>query len=222
MAEETAASRDMPDSTWLRAVVFDCGGVLTLPPTAADWEILASTVGLRLPTFMHRYWEFRDRYDCAVVDALTYWRLVAATNGREVSEGAVSKLITLDNQQWTRENTAAVETACRLRTAGIKTAVLSNMEFEMLAAIRGKFPWLLDFDAQIYSCELGIAKPAAEIFEQALMLLKVRPEETLFIDDKERNLTGAAKLGMRTMLYQYPDSQSELKRLAATVQNRDG
>jgi FMN phosphatase YigB (HAD superfamily) len=45
-----------------------------------------------------------------------------------------------------------------------------------------------------------------------LNIAQARPEESLFIDDREQNITPAAALGMRTILYKSPQQlRSDLK-----------
>lgn len=54
------------------------------------------------------------------------------------------------------------------------------------------------FEKAFFSFEMGKAKPDAEIYLQAASDGKFRPEETLFIDDLERNTKGAEKVGYHT------------------------
>jgi putative hydrolase of the HAD superfamily len=122
-------------------------------------------------------------------------------------------LIELDNEQWTRVNPDMLALSCRLRMAGIKTAILSNMEFEMLAAMQAKFPWLSEFAVKIFSCNIRLTKPAVEIFLQTAAELGVDPGCALFLDDKEPNIVGARKAGMQAFLFDAPEKQAELERL---------
>lgn len=56
------------------------------------------------------------------------------------------------------------------------------------------------FDFLILSCEVGAAKPDLEIYQLALEKLNgIKPEEVVLLDDQERFLTPARKLGMRTI-----------------------
>lgn len=50
------------------------------------------------------------------------------------------------------------------------------------------------------SHEVGAYKPAPEIYLRALEATGILPGETLFIDDSQKNLDGAAALGIRTLL----------------------
>jgi epoxide hydrolase-like predicted phosphatase len=55
------------------------------------------------------------------------------------------------------------------------------------------------FDSITGSAEEGIMKPDAVIYQRALEALGRRPEETVFIDDFQRNIAGAKALGMETI-----------------------
>jgi putative hydrolase of the HAD superfamily len=52
-------------------------------------------------------------------------------------------------------------------------------------------------DSWIVSCDLGIKKPDKEIYLKAAESLGLMPEECLFIDNKQRNIDGAAVVGMK-------------------------
>ncbi len=60
------------------------------------------------------------------------------------------------------------------------------------------------FDAYLSSCWLGLRKPIRKFYDRALSTAQARPEQSLFIDDREQNLGPAAALGMKTILYQSP------------------
>ena len=51
-----------------------------------------------------------------------------------------------------------------------------------------------------FSCDLGVFKPDARMYLDALAKGGVSPEETVFIDDSVRNLEGAAALGIFPIL----------------------
>ena len=185
-------------------------------PTQQDWDLLAQTARIPLTTLFACYWKFREEYDRANYNGIAYWKRIAHAGGHTLADDEATQLIALDNHQWAKENPLAVRLAGQLRAAGIKTAVLSNMQFEMLGRIRPLFPWLQDFDYQLYSCELGISKPDPQIFLHAARLLKVPPQQALFLDDRQENLDGAAQVGMRTMLYEGPPSHRALLELLAS------
>ncbi len=55
------------------------------------------------------------------------------------------------------------------------------------------------FEKAYYSFELGMRKPDTEIFEYALNDSILDPFETLFIDDLDKNIETARRLGMNTI-----------------------
>jgi putative hydrolase of the HAD superfamily len=64
------------------------------------------------------------------------------------------------------------------------------------------------------SCWVGVLKPALRIYEMALAMSQARPESSVFIDDRERNLEPARSLGMRAIRFtDAPRLSQELERL---------
>jgi len=61
------------------------------------------------------------------------------------------------------------------------------------------------FHRAYYSHRMKKRKPDAEIFEQVLSEGKLLPSETLFLDDNQSNVEGAAKLGIKTVHVVNPD-----------------
>ena len=63
-----------------------------------------------------------------------------------------------------------------------------------------KFELAEIFDVFVSSCFVGIRKPDERIYRLALELTQFSAEECVFIDDRQENLTGAEKVGIRTVL----------------------
>ena len=60
------------------------------------------------------------------------------------------------------------------------------------------------FDAVVTFDDTGVHKPSPEPFETVCRLLGIRPDEALMVGDwPERDLAGAAQLGMRTAFARY-------------------
>lgn len=60
------------------------------------------------------------------------------------------------------------------------------------------------FDKAYFSFDLHLSKPNPEIFEFVLNQHKLKPEETLFIDDTLEHIEAARKLGLQTYHLQNP------------------
>jgi putative hydrolase of the HAD superfamily len=195
----------------ITAIIFDYGKVLSLPPTEQQWNRLASVFGADQPSFQQQYWGFRDGYDRGEYDGAEYWRMVAKALGKTISEAEVAQQISWDNDQWTNENPEMLDFVHRSHAAGMRTAILSNMQREMLAFMRDKFAWLHNglFDAQVYSCELGVVKPDAPAYLETCKRISCEPANTLFLDDKQPNIDGAHRAGLQAMLF--TGSRSEVE-----------
>jgi putative hydrolase of the HAD superfamily len=64
------------------------------------------------------------------------------------------------------------------------------------------------FEAFISSCWLGVRKPIRRFYNRALGIAHATPETSLFIDDRQQNLTPASSLGMNVILFK---SASQLR-----------
>lgn len=60
-------------------------------------------------------------------------------------------------------------------------------------------------DGSYYSCELGVAKPAAEFFFAVAEDLGMRQSELLFVDDQPENVAGARAVGLRSERWHHTD-----------------
>jgi len=70
------------------------------------------------------------------------------------------------------------------------------------------------FHVKILSHQVGYRKPSRSIYRLTLKKLKMKPNEVIFIDDKERNTKAAKALGMNTIIYRnFPYVIKELRKL---------
>jgi putative hydrolase of the HAD superfamily len=78
-----------------------------------------------------------------------------------------------------------------------RLVILSNTNEFHFPHILNTYPIMDYFDEFILSYEEKCQKPNYEIFERALKKLRVSPQETIFIDDNEKNVHSAEQLGIR-------------------------
>ena len=57
------------------------------------------------------------------------------------------------------------------------------------------------FEAFLSSCWLGVRKPIRKFYNRALGIAHAEPASSLFIDDRQQNLTPATTLGMNVILF---------------------
>jgi putative hydrolase of the HAD superfamily len=90
----------------------------------------------------------------------------------------------------------------RLKGKGYPLYCLSNMHFASIEYLEQKETFWEVFDGRVISCRLQLCKPEAGIYEHLLRTYGLKPAETIFIDDVQKNLDAAAKLGIRTIRFE--------------------
>jgi putative hydrolase of the HAD superfamily len=185
----------------LRAVVFDYGMVLTGPPEPKAHSELVRITGLTSDRLDHFYWADRHAFDEGKLNGLAYWRKVTGDAGLALDDEAIEALSLWDARMWTTQNDAMLAWQPMLKQRGILTAILSNMGDTVLANMQRELLWLDRFDVQVWSYQLRMAKPDLAIYEYVLKQLGTRPDETLFLDDKQVNIDAANAVGMRAVLF---------------------
>ena len=92
------------------------------------------------------------------------------------------------------------EVVARVKKTGVKLLLLSNIS-KYFVSIKEDFEELSLFDTCYFSAEIGLTKPDLKIYQYVLDREKINPEEALFIDDSEKNISGAAALGIKGYLF---------------------
>lgn len=191
----------------IRAVILDYGEVLCHRPPPQLLSRMAGALGLDQETFASRYEQQRGPYDRGDLAPADYWSAVAVTSQLDV--GLLGKLRQWDVEIWSDIDRDMTEWLDRVRLAGFKTALLSNMHSDMAAYVRRTFDWLRRVDCPILSCELRLIKPDRAIYERCLERLSVQPPEALFIDDRETNVRAASDAGLLAVRF---ESAEQLRR----------
>ncbi len=182
----------------IKALIFDLEGVLL---QTAD-EDLPTTLARRLgrpveevrPAF---YSEINDQVDLGHGTQEDFWDHVLESLGlsdeyRPILRDFYESELYIDPRMLE---------AVRDYRKRYRTGLLSNYTCDL----RGRLEthWSVDgaFDEIIISCEVGIIKPDPAIYRLMLERLGCRAEESVFVDDKQVNIDGAAALGMKTVLF---------------------
>jgi len=181
----------------VQAVIFDFGGVLCLHPDEARITRAATACGLPVERFLKDFWRTRRDYDAGRMEPAEYWSGIVP----DFQESKLPELIRNEVELWNRYDQRVFGWIRQLREAGHRTAILSNLPRVLGEELRST-PGLLDpFDHVTFSYELGVIKPQAEIYEDAMRGLGVEPGEALFLDDRPENVEGGRGVGLRAELY---------------------
>jgi putative hydrolase of the HAD superfamily len=98
--------------------------------------------------------------------------------------------------------------------AGFTLMTLNNESDELNRYRIEKFGISQIFEAFLSSCWLGVRKPMLKFYERGLGIAQASPETSLFIDDRQQNLTPAANLGMNCIHFtSAPQLRSDLERV---------
>jgi putative hydrolase of the HAD superfamily len=208
--------------TKFRGVITDWGGVLTTPilATVRAW-IQADDIDWNSYRTVMRAWvsdayavdgsenpvHVLERGECsgAEFERILAAELIRVDGGAVVAEGLLRRMFAASAPV-----PAMYDTIRAVRRAGLRTALLSN-SWGCDEYPRADFPAL--FDTVVISGEVGMRKPEEGIFLHAAQALGLAPEECVFIDDIQQNVTAAAACGMAGVLH------SETTATAAALQD---
>jgi putative hydrolase of the HAD superfamily len=189
-------------------VIFDYGGVLSLPVDPGSLRTLAQWCGLPLDRFTAELWRERPAYDRGDVGPYGFWSRILALAGRSADAGLIERLNREDLRGWGRVNERVLDWSRRLRDEGYRTAILSNMPRSLLDLMNAdpSFAWFAEFPVRIFSCEVRLVKPEPEIFRVLLDRLGEPAGSCLFLDDSDRNAASARAAGIQAVHFSSTDA----------------
>lgn len=197
----------------LEAVIFDYGEVLSGPPDPQAHRNLLNIAGVPEEAFEKAYWAHRLDYDADILNGQTYWQTVARDTGVLFTAQQIGQLLEQDAIMWMNLNPAMLAWIPRIKQAGFRLGILSNMGDGVLDYLRPRFSWLAQFDHLTWSCELGVVKPDPAIYLHTVKKLNVSPDRALFIDNLQKNIAGAEAIGLNAALFENPEQlQRDLAR----------
>ena len=145
-------------------------------------------------------WKDRLPYDGGLTPQ-EYWRGVAAHASTEFDDSLIEQMVQHEIGFWNTFDARVLQWIKTLRENGLTIGILSNLPSPLADALRGTERFMEHFDHVTFSCELRLFKPQAAIYEHSFRGLRVAPEETLFIDDRQENVDGARAVGMHAELF---------------------
>ncbi len=86
------------------------------------------------------------------------------------------------------------------RDFGVRTFLLSNIS-TYFAAHEDEVHCLAEFEKRVYSAVCGYVKPSADMYDYLCRTCDILPEESMFVDDNEKNIQGANAFGIHGYLF---------------------
>lgn len=184
----------------IKAVIFDYGEVMKVSFPLAEliseiFNIPTEEVAAKkdLITPLHRVFEKGQMQE------KEFWEKISLILKRPALENfkEISRKVYGGNFHLRKEMQDFVK---KLKKDGFKTAVLSDVSDFAIDVIRENNGYD-GFDVEVLSCVERMIKPDSNIYELTIKRLGVKPDECVFIDDKEINLSAAKNLGIKTVLF---------------------
>jgi putative hydrolase of the HAD superfamily len=181
-------------------LVFDLGGVVV------RWDPEAIIAGVFSDP------SIRSKVKAGVFGHADWLELDRGTLPREEAIRRAARRTRIDESEITRllhqvppslvVFPETVELLYRLKRNGYPLYCLSNMHFASIEYLEKMHTFWDVFDGAVISCRLQLCKPEAGIYEHLLKTYTLKATDTLFVDDVQKNLDAAAKLGIRTLRFE--------------------
>jgi putative hydrolase of the HAD superfamily len=184
-----------------RGLLLDWGGVMTTD-LFVSFRAFCEQAGLEPDTIRRRFREDRESRDLLI--ALETGKL-----GEEEFEPQFAAKLGIDGTglidrlfAGSSVDEQMVDAVAAAREAGIHTGLISN-SWGTRRYPRDVLTRL--FEGIVISGEVGIRKPAPEIYKMGADAIGLAPSDCVFVDDLPFNLEPAAELGMATVHHVTPD-----------------
>jgi len=207
-----AGARSIDIVTEIRHVFFDIGGVLG--SNGWDKEQRQKAVerfDLNAEDFQWRHEDVVAEWEEGNITLEEYLDIAVFHTERHFSRAEFIEF--MYSQSVPHEDSISIARKLALNTR--HTLMTLNNESAELNVYRIRTFGLAEiFEAFISSCWLGVRKPFRRFYNRGLGIANCDPAKSLFIDDRQQNLTPASSMGMHVILFQSaPQLRSDLERL---------
>lgn len=181
----------------IRVLVFDLGGVLSMPPDL--YSEPAALLGVDPAAYEAVYNNGRADYDLGTPSE-EYFGGILANLAITPSAALFAHLGNLDTSLWCRLRPTARALLDEVSGWDQRLAILSNAPITLRACAE-RTDWYPLLERLFVSAELRLAKPDHRIYHHATAELGVAPDEIAFIDDRPENVAGATDVGWNAHLW---------------------
>lgn len=174
-----------------KVVIFDFFGVFCAPIATNWFKKAVPDYQTKLPLFQ----ALCTRSDLGKLSRKDFNEEASKLTGisvPEIAQGIEAEMIIDD---------ALVGYVEKLKEQGFRVACLSNGSHEWTLQVINEHGLSHLFEEIILSSDLGIVKPDAEIYMQALRKLDIQPDQAIFVDDRQVNVDAAEALGIKSIFF---------------------
>lgn len=188
----------------IRAVVFDWGGVFTEGTfDSSAVQALVNASGVDETTVAEHYYPLMAEFEVGAFDLSTFYQRLKAQAGLTLDEATFR-----DTFLGAVRERPAMFAVLGAIPSDYRVAMLSNNVPELCDSVRND-PRMVRVEQFVFSNEIGVRKPDPKAFAALTETLGVPPEEILFIDDNDANISACSALGFHGILFDSFDNFSE-------------
>ena len=187
-------------SQMIRNIVFDIGQVLA----AFRWKEFINELGyeeqinnrIAKATVLSPYWNEVDRGEKSMAEIIELCISLDPQIEQEI------RSFFSDRRNMVVEFDYSEELVRTLKEQGYQVFLLSNYGEENFMYVKNVFKFISLVDGGIISYQIKKIKPEPEIYQALIDKYNINPEESVFLDDLEKNIEGAKAFGFQTILFQ--------------------
>jgi putative hydrolase of the HAD superfamily len=183
----------------IKVVVFDYGGVICLMPSPEMRSELVRLSGLSADVLWELDRKYRGEWDRGTYDGIGHYRRILAKAGVSLNDDSLARIVRADIDSWKHMDPATLQLMRDIKASGLRLGILSNIPRDFP---RESVPVFAEADVAVYSCDLGIIKPEAGIYEKLREKAGCSYEDIVFFDDKVDNVNKARELGIQAFLWE--------------------
>lgn len=198
------------------AILFDADSVFQRPPVD-----LADQLALVLGVAPYRADAFILDLFAAEAATLTGESDILSCAELVLRRWSVDDGLEAFNRLWHQidVHSDVLEVVGELRAAGIYCAVASNQQARRAKAMSIGLSYREKFDAEYYSCDLGLKKPMEAYFHRIIERCGFEPSRVLFVDDRMSNLEAARAIGIHALRFVADEHLEKGKALKGLIGN---
>ena len=193
----------------IKTIIFDIGGVLISTDFPAIYSSFGEKIGLKTGDVANYHKENIKQMLLGNITLENFWDDMRKLGGKP---GLDYKKIWLEEGAKNRKfNSELIDIVKKLRE-NYSIGTLTNLTPHRVI-MDEDIDLYSNFDYIVLSCIEHLKKPNPDFYKLALKRANVKPEEAVFVDDKEIFTRAAEELGIKTILYSYPDNKKFLSSL---------
>ncbi len=184
----------------IKAIVFDCGGVVVQSNRSQVIKFLAESFEVSQSEF-ESYLSKERILDLATgkVKEAVFWESFAKKNQLSIPEGFHSHYLSFIKNVFPSDKDILAFVKS-LQDSGLQTPMLSDATEWQVEGFRESGLYE-NFFPVFLSCEIGLKKPDPATFQYLLSQLKLSPEECIFVDDRKVNIIAAKEFGIDAICF---------------------